>query len=106
MCDECTFSSNLFLSCDFVNGFKDDVKLHTAAERAWKATSAAVALKDGSGVPEDENDNCYGRDWKVATIKKLPSASKKAFEQTCMFACMCWHSIVKFLIEFVQSAEM
>jgi len=105
-CDERTFSSDLFLSRNFVNSFKDDMKSHAAAERAQRATSTAVALKDGSAVPEDENDNRCGRDWKAATAKELPPVSKEAFEQTGVFACVCQHGIVEFLIEFVQSAEM
>ncbi len=105
-CDERTFFSDLFLSRDFVNSFKDDVKSHTAAERAQRATSMAVAPEDGSAVPEDENDDRCGRDWKAATAKELPPASKEAFEQMGVFACMCRHGIVEFLIEFVQSAEM
>ena|ERR1700747_2351643 len=105
-CDERTFSSNLFLSRDFVNSFKDDVKSHSAAERAQRATSTAVALEGGSTVPKDENDNRCGRDWKAATAKELPPVSKAAFEQTGVFACVCRHGIVEFLIEFVQSAEM
>jgi hypothetical protein len=89
-----------------VNSFKDNMKSHVMAERARKATLVAVALENGSGVPEDKNDDCCGRDWKAATTKKLPLASKEAFEQMDVFACMCQHCIVKFLIEFVQLAEM
>jgi hypothetical protein len=59
-CDERTFSSDLFLSRDFVNSFKHDLKSHAAAERAQRATSAAVAIEDGSAVPEDENDGRCG----------------------------------------------
>ena len=105
-CDERTFSSDLFLSRDFVNSFKDNVKSHRAAERAQRVTSTAVALEDGSAVPKDENDDRCGRDWKAATAKELPPVSKEAFDQTGVFACVCRHGIVKFLIEFVQSAEM
>jgi hypothetical protein len=105
-CEERTFSSDLFLSRDFVNSFKDDVKLHRAAERAQKATSMAAVLEDGSTVPKDENDDRCGRDWKAAMARELPPVSKEAFEQTGVFACVCWHGIVEFLIEFVQSAEM
>ena len=89
-----------------MNHFKDEVKSHVAAERAERATLKPVALEDGSMVPGDENDDCCSRDWKAATAKELPPASKEAFEQTGMFACVCRHSIVEFLIEFVQSAEM
>jgi len=98
-CDERTFSSDIFLSRDFVNGFKDDVKSHAAAERAQRATSTAVA-------PGDENDDRCGRDWKAATAKELPPVSKEASEQTGVFACVCRRGIVEVLIEFVQSAEM
>ncbi len=105
-CDKRMFSSNTFLSCDFMDSFKHDVKLHTAAERAKKATSKAAAPEDSSTVPEGKNDDCCSSDWKAATSKELPPASKQAFEQTGMFACVCQHGIVEFLIEFVQSAEM
>ena len=105
-CDKRTFSSELFLPRDFVNSFKDEVKLHVAAERVQRATSMAVALEDGSAVPEDKNDDRCGRDWKAATAKELPLASKEAFEQMGVFACVCRHGIVEFLIKFVQSAEM
>ncbi len=105
-CDERVFTSNLFLSRDFVDSFKDEVKSHAAADRAERAISKAVAPEDGSTVPEGKNDDRCGSDWKAATSKELPPASKEAFEQTGVFACVCRHGIVEFLIEFVQSAEM
>ena len=105
-CDERTFSSNLFLSRDFVDSFKDEVKSHAAAERAERAFSKATTPDDGSTVPDGENDDRCGSNWKAATSKELPPASKEAFEQTGVFACVCRHGIVEFLIEFVQSAEM
>jgi hypothetical protein len=108
-CDERTFSSNVFLSRDFVDSFKDEVKSHAAAERAERAISKAAAPKDGSTITEGENDDRCGSNWKAATSKELPPASKEAFEafeQTGVFACVCRHGIVEFLIEFVQSAEM
>lgn len=86
-----------------MNSFKDDVKSHAAAERVQRTTST---LEDGSAVPEDENDARCGRDWKAATAKRLTPVSKEAFEQAGVFACVCRHGIVEFLIEFVQSAEM
>jgi hypothetical protein len=61
-CDECIFTCNLFLFHNFVNSFKDKVKLHMAAERAKKVTLKTVALEDGSVVPENENDDRCGRD--------------------------------------------
>jgi hypothetical protein len=105
-CDERTFSSNVFLPRDFVDSFKNEVKSHAAAERAEKAIPKAAAPEDSSTVPEGENDDRCGSDWKAATSKELPPASKEAFEQTGVFACVCRHGIVEFLIEFVQSAEM
>jgi len=60
-----------------VNSFKDEVKSHVATLRAKKGPSNVVELEDGFVVPEGG-----------------------------VFACLCWHEIVEFLIEFVQSAEM
>lgn len=105
-CDQHTFSSNLFLSRNIVDSFKNEVKLHTAADRAERAISKAAAPEDGSTFLNNENDSHWGSNWKAATSKELPPASKEAFEQTGVFAYMCRHGIVKFLIEFVQSAEM
>jgi len=105
-CDEREFDSKYFLSRGFVNGFKDEVKSHAAAWRAEKDSSTIVALEDGFVVPEGERDDRCGSNWKAATSKELPPASKEAFEQTGVFACLCRHGIVEFLIEFVQSAEM
>jgi len=105
-CDEREFDSKYFLSRGFVNGFKDEVKSHAAARRAEKDSSTIVALEDGFVVPEGERDDRCGSNWKAATSKELPPASKEAFEQTGVFACLCRHGIVEFLIEFVQSAEM
>jgi hypothetical protein len=106
VCDERTFDSKFFLSRDLVNGFKDEVKTHAAARRAEKDISNIVELEDGFVVPEGKNDERCGSNWKAANSKELPPASKEAFEQTGVFACLCRHGIVEFLIEFVQSAEM
>ncbi len=104
-CNECTFDSKFFLSCSFMDSFKNEVKSHTAAWRAEKDPSNVVETEDGFVVPEGEHDDCCRSNWKAATSKELPPASKKAFEQTGVFACLCRHGIVEFLIEFVQSGE-
>lgn len=89
-----------------MNGFKDEVKSHVATLRAKKGPSNVVELEDGFVVPEGKHDDCCGSNWKAATSKELPPTSKEAFEQTGVFACLCQHGIVEFLIEFVPSAEM
>src|SRR5216684_1665157 len=104
-CDECTFDSKVFLPCSFVDGFKNEVKSHAAARRAGKDLSNVVESKDGFADPEGEQDDRCGSNWKAATSKELPPASKEAFEQTGVFACLCRHGIVKFVMEFVQSGE-
>jgi hypothetical protein len=94
-----------FLSCSFMDGFKDEVRSHAAARKADKTLTNDVELKDGFAIPEGEQDDHCGSDWKAATSKELPPASKEAFEQTGVFACLCWHGIVEFVMEFVQSGE-
>jgi Kyakuja-Dileera-Zisupton transposase len=103
-CDERTFDSEYFLARDFVDSFKGEVKSHAAAWRAENDPSTVVELEDGFVIPE-HNDRC-GSNWKAVTSKELPPASKEAFEQTGVFACLCRHGITEFLVEFVQSAEM
>ncbi|SRR5258707_7466445 len=105
-CDKRTFDSKFFLSHSFMDGFKDKVKSHAAVWRAEKDLSNVVESKDGFADPEGEHDNHCGSNWKAATLKELPPTSKQAFEQTGVLACLCQHGIVKFLIEFMQSAEM
>jgi hypothetical protein len=105
-CDERTFASQYFLPRDFVEGFKDEVKSHAAAQRAERAAPDAVELEDGPTVSQGEDDDRCGSNWKAAKSKELPPASKAVFDQTGVFACVCRHGIVEFLIEFVQSAEM
>lgn len=105
LCDERAFDSKFFLSRSFVDGFKNEVKSHAAARRAEKGPSNAVETEDGFMVPEGEHDDRCGSNWKAATSKELPPASKEAFEQTGVFSCLCRHGIVEFLIEFVQSGE-
>lgn len=105
-CDERNFNSKYFLSRDFVNSFKDEVKSHAAARRAEKDSPSTVELEDGFMAPEGEQDDRCGSNWKAATSKELTPASKEAFEQTGVFACLCRHGIVEFMIEFVRSAEM
>jgi len=104
-CDKCIFDGKYFLSCSFMDGFKNEVKLHAAAQKADKSLVNVMELKDGFVFLEGEQDDCCGSNWKAATSKELPPASKEAFEQTGVFACLCWHGIVKFLIEFVQCGE-
>jgi hypothetical protein len=104
-CDEHVFDSKYFLSHSFVDGFKDKVRSHAAARKADKTLMNDVELEGGFALPEDEQDSRCGSDWKAATLKELPLASKEAFEQTGVFACLCWHGIVEFVMEFVQSGE-
>src|SRR6266850_2996092 len=101
-CDECVFTSDYFLPRDFVESFKHKVKSHAAAkraERAKRATADSVELDDVPTVSQGEEDDRCGDNWKAAK-------SKEVFDQTGVFACLCRHGIVEFLIEFVQSAEM
>ena len=104
-CDERIFDSKYFLSRSFVDGFKDEVRSHAAARKADKTLANDVELEDGFAIPEGEQDDRCGSDWKAATSKELPPASKEAFEQTGVFACLCRHGIVEFVMEFVQSGE-
>jgi hypothetical protein len=104
-CDKRVFDGKYFLSRSFVDGFKDEVKSHAAAQKADKSLANVVELEDGFAFPEDEQDDRCGSNWKAATSKELPPASKEVFEQTGVFACLCRHGIVEFLIEFVQSGE-
>ncbi len=41
----------------------------------------------------------------AVTSKELLLALKEVFEQTGVFACLCQHGIVEFIMEFVQSGE-
>jgi len=104
-CDERAFDSKYFLLRGFVDCFKDKVGSHTAAQKAEKSSPNVVHCEDGFAVPDGEEDERCGSNWKAATSKELSPASKEAFEQTGVFACLCWHGIVEFLIEFVQSGE-
>ncbi|KAI0274602.1 hypothetical protein BC834DRAFT_839725 [Gloeopeniophorella convolvens] len=107
-CDERAFESRLFLSRDFVNRFHGEVRSHAAARQSSQASQArvrAVEAEDGFALPEDQEDDRCGSNWKAANTKELPPASKEAFEQTGVFACLCRHGIVEFLIEFVQCGE-
>jgi len=105
ICDKRIFDGKYFLSRSFVDGFKDEVKSHAAAQKADKSLTNVVELEDGFAFPEGEQDDRCGTNWKAATSKELPPASKEAFEQTGVFACLCRHGIVEFLVEFVQSGE-
>ena len=105
MCDKCIFDSKYFLSCSFVDGFKDKVRSHAAAQKADKTLANDVELEDGFAFPEGERDDCCGSNWKAGTLKELLPASKAAFEQTGVFTCLCQHGIVEFVMEFVQSDE-
>jgi len=105
MCNKRIFDSKYFLSHSFVDGFKDEMRSHAAAQKADKTLANDVELEDGFAFPEDERDDRYGSNWKAATSKELPLASKVVFEQTGVFACLCQHGIVEFVMEFVQSGE-
>jgi hypothetical protein len=106
LCDDHIFESKYFLPRSFVDSFKDEVKSHAAARRAEKNAPNVAELDGGFVVPEDELDDRCGSNWKAANSKELPPPSKEAFDQTGVFACLCRHGIVEFLIKFVQSAEM
>jgi len=103
--NECIFDSKYFLSCSFMDGFKDEVRSHATAQKANKTLMNDVELEDGFAFPEGEQDDHCGSNWKVATSKELLPASKEAFEQTGVFTCLCRHGIVKFMMEFVQSGK-
>jgi len=104
-CDERIFDSKYFLSRSFVDGFKDEVGSHATAQKADKALPKPVESEDGFAFPEGEEDDRCGNNWKAATSKELPPATKAVFEQTGVFACLCRHGVVEFLMEFVQSGE-
>ena len=105
-CDERNFDSKYFLPRSFVDSFKDEVGSHAAAQKADKTLPNLVgSAEDGFAFPEDEEDDRCGSNWKAATSKELPPATKEVFEQTGVFACLCRHGIVEFLMEFVQSGE-
>jgi hypothetical protein len=88
-CDERAFDSKFFLSRSFVDSFKNEVKSHAAARRAEKDSSNVVETEDGFVVPEGEHDDRCGSNWKAATSKELPPASKEAFEQTLPDRGLC-----------------
>ena len=104
-CDERIFDSEYFLPRSFVDGFKDEVGSHAAAQKADKTLPNLVESEDGFAFLEGEKDDRCGSNWKAATSKELPPATKEVFEQTGVFACLCRHGIVEFLMEFVQSGE-
>jgi len=104
-CDERIFDSKYFLPHSFVDNFKDEVGSHAAAQKADKTLSNHVGSEDGVAFLGGEEDDCCGSNWKAATSKELPPATKEVFEQTGVFACLCRHGIVEFLMEFVQSSE-
>ena len=105
MCDERTFDSQYFLYHSFVDSFKDKVGSHAAAQKAVKTLPNFVESDDGFAFLEGEEDDHCGSNWKAATSKELLPAMKVVFEQTGVFACLCRHGIVEFLMEFVQSGE-
>ena len=104
-CDERTFDSKYFLPRGFMDGFKDEVGSHATAQKADKTLPNHVESEDGFAFLEGEGDDRCGSNWKAATSKELPPATKEVFEQTGVFACLCQHGIVEFLMEFVQSGE-
>ncbi len=104
-CNKHIFDSKYFLSHSFIDGFKDEVRSHAAAQKADKTLMNDVELEDGFTFPEGERDDRCGSNWKAATSKELPLALKAVFEQTGVFTCLCWHGIVEFVMEFVQSGE-
>jgi len=104
-CDERTFDSQYFLHRSFVDSFKDEVGSHAAAQKAVKTLPNFVESGDGFAFLEGEKDDRCGSNWKAMTSKELPPAMKAVFEQTGVFACLCRHGIVEFLMEFVQSGE-
>jgi len=57
MCDKHIFDSKYFLSCSFVDGFKDKARSHAAAQKADKTLTNDVELEDGFAFPEDERDD-------------------------------------------------
>src|SRR5260221_12703797 len=79
MCDERTFDSKYFLPRSFVDGFKDEVGSHAAAQKADKTLPNLVESEDGFAVPEGKEDDCCGSNWKAATSKELPPATKSGF---------------------------
>ena len=100
-CNKCIFDGKYFLSRSFVDGFKDEVRSHAAAQKADKNLTNAVELEDGFALLKGGQDNRCGSNWKAVTSKELLPASKEAFEQTGVFTCLCWHGIVEFVMEFV-----
>jgi hypothetical protein len=105
MCNKRMFDSEFFLPRCFVDGLKDEVGSHTAPQKVDKRLPNLVESEDGLAFPEGKEDDHCGGNWKAANLKELLPATKEVFDQTGVFACLCWHGVVEFLMEFVQSGE-
>jgi hypothetical protein len=55
-CDNRIFDGKYFLSCSFMDGFKDEVKSHAAAQKADKTLTNVVELEDGFAFLEGKQD--------------------------------------------------
>jgi hypothetical protein len=98
-----------FLPCVYINKFQDEVKSHIDArqQRICQERGAAnVEVNDNAfAVLGHEEDNQCASNWKAANGKEHTPATKGVFEQTGIFACLCRHGIVEFLMEMVQCGK-
>ncbi|KAI0027008.1 hypothetical protein K488DRAFT_8790, partial [Vararia minispora EC-137] len=108
--DDREYESDLWLSRDVVNDYRDVVRSPLAASRDGTTTTEndqperKFILRDDGFVVE-EDDRC-GETWTAANGKELTPATKEVFDQTGMFACVCRHGCVEFAVEMVQSGEL
>ena len=106
--------SDYYLTAEFVDRFKDEVKSHQSQKNPQPAESAEdgdsdwTDDEDAEGTPADVQDdrhkNCT-KNWKAAA----DDAKKKMwaiFEETGIFACACRHGLVLWIIDMIRSGEL
>ncbi|TFK58850.1 hypothetical protein BDN72DRAFT_781504, partial [Pluteus cervinus] len=85
--DERIFTSNYFLSNEYVDKFKDDV--HNARKKEDE---------------EAKRENLCADTWHAATT--VSEDTIKVFDQTGVFLSTCRHAIVEFIVEMRKSGEL
>ncbi|THG92734.1 hypothetical protein EW026_g8267 [Hermanssonia centrifuga] len=122
--DTASFDSNYFLSRDYVDRFKDEVKRRAQVKMKESRPVDNVDASDTESLSEDDDapwivdsaspgDACDGQEkatpctkrWKASAAEHEKTALN-IYYQTGVFACACRHSFIVKATEMIRSGEL
>ncbi|TFK65041.1 hypothetical protein BDN72DRAFT_736735, partial [Pluteus cervinus] len=102
--DQRQFTSDYFLSNEYVDKFKDDV--HNAKKKTSHLSPSTTTPPTTTTTSNEveKNENFCADNWHAATA--VSEDTVKIFEQTGIFLSACRHAMVGFIVKMRKSGEL